>query len=310
MAARCLVAICMSWLVWPSIVSAQDDPQTQKSPTPDQTSLERAERTIKDLFKSEYAKKFPSDMLQLANTLVSQAQETKDDLASRFVLYREASILAAKAGEFSGAIGVLDELGREFEVDIGPMKLAVLKVAAERASAKNGVPFNNRYFAEAAIYVFPDVIASSDPKAANDLISLAETAAKKAGIEELMERVKARRADLGDVLKQFAEFQAGATKLMTKSDDAGACLAVGRYLCFIKSNWKQGLPLLQRCSDEKLRYVAARELGNRSSSIGRCLVRGTRQSDPRRQTSYQRTGGALVSRSTAESLRHLLHESP
>jgi len=261
MKCRYLAAIGLIWFLTCQFAVAQDERTTQKLPMPDQASLARQERTIKELFKSDFAKKFPSEILQLANNLVSQAQETKDDPASRYVLYREASYLAARAGEFAGALAVLDELGREFDTDIAPLKIAALKMALEKGPSGNSGPFNNRYFSEAALFVFPDAIASSDPQTANELLSLAETAAKAAANEQLMERIKARRADLTEVLKQFEDFQGGQAKLVMKADDPSASLAVGRYLCFIKGDWKQGLPLLKQGNDEKLRSAAARDLG-------------------------------------------------
>jgi hypothetical protein len=272
MATRGFLAVGLSWSLMLGAVLAQDEKPAQKSPMPDQASLARSERTIKELFKSDYAKKFPSEMLQLANNLVSQAQETKDDPASRYVLYREASYLAARAGEFAGALAVLDELGREFETDIAPLKIAALKLAAEKGPSGNSGPFNNRYFAEAALFVFPDAIASSDPQIANELLSLSEAAAKAAANEPLTEQVKARRADLAEVLKQFEQFRGGQAKLITRVDDPIASLAVGRYLCFIKGDWKQGLPLLNQCSDEKLRSAAARDLGKPTDPSAQLLL--------------------------------------
>src|SRR5262249_40600282 len=43
-------------------------------------------------------------------------------------------------------------------------------------------------------------------------------------------------------------------------DDPEACLAVGKFLCFIKNDWSAGLLLLARCNDGALRSVAKTEI--------------------------------------------------
>jgi hypothetical protein len=68
-------------------------------PVPDQASQLKAEKTIKDLFRTEYAKKKSADQVELAGKLLKQAEETNDDSTGRFVLLREARDIAARAGD-------------------------------------------------------------------------------------------------------------------------------------------------------------------------------------------------------------------
>jgi hypothetical protein len=49
-------------------------------------------------------------------------------------------------------------------------------------------------------------------------------------------------------------------RLAAFPDDAAAAEAVGRYLCFVKNDWKAGLAMLARGRDESLRNLAAREV--------------------------------------------------
>src|SRR5687768_1787516 len=71
----------------------------EKSPVPDDAAQARAETMIKQVYKAEYAKSNEADRRTLAKKLLDQSRDTKGDLASRFVLLREARTIAAAAGD-------------------------------------------------------------------------------------------------------------------------------------------------------------------------------------------------------------------
>jgi hypothetical protein len=50
--------------------------------------------------------------------------------------------------------------------------------------------------------------------------------------------------------------------LETKPDDPEANEAVGKFLCFVKSDWERGLPHLAKSKDQKLRDTAGYEMGS------------------------------------------------
>ncbi len=56
------------------------------------------------------------------------------------------------------------------------------------------------------------------------------------------------------------ELQAALATLREKPEDPQANLLVGRYLCFVKGAWDQGIPLVALGSDEGLKAIAQREL--------------------------------------------------
>src|SRR5207302_3123668 len=78
--------------------------KSAKAAVPHAAAQARAEEEIKDLFKEEYAKRKRADMAALAKTFWRRGLETKDDAAARFVLWREAADLAARAGDLDTAV--------------------------------------------------------------------------------------------------------------------------------------------------------------------------------------------------------------
>src|SRR5215203_5012865 len=77
-----------------------------KKPIPNKTELTRAEALVRELYQKELAaaEKDRAAQAALAATLYREALDTRDDLAGRFVLLRDARDLAARAGEAALAL--------------------------------------------------------------------------------------------------------------------------------------------------------------------------------------------------------------
>lgn len=108
----------------------KSDVQGDRKPAPDAKALADAESAIKDIFKDEYAKTKPADKEALSKKLAQQAEETKDDAASEYMLWRESALLAAQAGAIHPAIRAIDSLSTHFSIDAVAQKRAVLTTAS------------------------------------------------------------------------------------------------------------------------------------------------------------------------------------
>jgi hypothetical protein len=223
---------------------------------PTEDALKRAEVTVNQLFHSDYAKRGPEELRALANKLLNLALQSNDDPAARFVLYRESSELAAKSGDFLGALAILEELGQCFETDLATLKIRVVKAAGDAGL------MSRQQLAEIALALVPDILASANPKAAEDLIEMAVGVGNKLKIAELVARAEGRRTELKSVLTEFQRYLDALKKLQTNPDDAKAIMSVGTYACFYKGDWKLGLPYLSKCGDKKLSVLADADLAN------------------------------------------------
>src|SRR5437870_1172087 len=86
----------------------------ERAAVPPGPDLEKAQATVRELFKAEFAKTKTTDRIALAAKLFHQALDTKDDPAAKYVLLREARDLAAKAGDALGVLRAADETGLSF----------------------------------------------------------------------------------------------------------------------------------------------------------------------------------------------------
>ncbi len=218
----------------------------KRTPVPDAAKQAAADKLIRDLFKKDFlAARKPVEKQALAAKLIQQAEETKDDPAARFMLLREARELAAQAGDVAVALSAAEETIRTYEVEPIPLKLATL-TAVSRGVATAAA---NKELVEAIFLVLDDVLAADDFETAGKLLALAEPAARNTMSAALVSKVQGRVKDLADLKKEAEAVQGAAETLRRKPDDPLANVVTGKYLCFRKGKWDEGLPMLARGED-------------------------------------------------------------
>lgn len=241
-----------------AVVPVYAQTATKKQPVPAADAQAKAEKLIKELFKDDYAKKKPADMLALSAKLLDQAKETKDDPTARFVLLREARDLAGQAGDLPQALRVVDETAREYEVNLSALKATVLEAAAGLPAT----PTLSKTIAETALEVIEDALTADDFEAAAKLLKVADAAAQKAKSVPLVSSVQAKGKQVEAVRKDFEQAKVAAEKLAKDPKDAEASAAYGKYLCLRKGDWDKGLALLLESNEAKLKELAVKELRN------------------------------------------------
>jgi WD40 repeat protein len=228
----------------------------KKTPVPDADKQAAADKLIRDLFKKDFlAARKPADKQTLAAKLMQQAEETKDDPAARFMLLREARDLAAQAGDVAVALSAAEETIRTYEVEPVPLKLATLTAVSRGVATAPA----NKELVDAILLVLDDVLAADDFDTATKLLALAEPAARSAMSAALASKVQGRVKDLTELKKESEAVQAAAESLRQKPDDPLANVVTGKYLCFRKGKWDEGLPKLAR-GDDAVAELARKDL--------------------------------------------------
>ena len=74
-------------------------PKIDRVAIPDAAALAKSETKLHGLFKDEYAKKAPADRRALANKLLGLADAEMEDVAQRYVMYRDARDIAVELFE-------------------------------------------------------------------------------------------------------------------------------------------------------------------------------------------------------------------
>jgi hypothetical protein len=220
----------------------------EKEKEPDADAQERAEHSLREVYKADYDRKKPA---ALAAKFLRVADETKNDSAIRFVLLREARELAAKAGEPATAMRAINLMGDWYEIKPAEIKLAVLEKLAKSASA----PATAKGLVEAALAATEEAVVADNFDSAFHLLDVAAKAVDKAQSKALSDRVAARRPELEEQKADYGRFRQAAKTLKDKPNDPDANLSMGRYLCLTKGNWGDGLPMLAKGSDPRLKAI-------------------------------------------------------
>lgn len=238
------------------VVSAQV-PADTKAPVPDEAAQSAALATIGEVYAPEYEKaKAPVQKIELAKTLLKVGQATRDDPASRYVLFRVARDLAAEQGDLSLALDAIDQLDDHFDIDKLQMQVDAATAAAKAAKT----PTDYRQLPELVATLIEKAVDTDRYDEAKSLAGLALDCARKSRNTDLIKQIVAMSKEVEDVAAEFEKVKDAKVVLEAKPTDPSANLAVGKFLCFVKGDWQTGVPMLALGSVEDLKIAALLEL--------------------------------------------------
>jgi serine/threonine-protein kinase len=230
----------------------------EKASVPERADQARAEEVIRRLYKADRAKQAPAE---LADKLLKRAAENKNDTVQYYVLLHEALDQATRAGAHRLAFRAIEEMDKSYyAIDVVGAKIKALDEASRSASV-----LGRRAAAEDALKLVPEVLADSSFDADSSfedtgrLIVIARAAANKAEKPDLVAKVEAREREVEALRKEYQLVEQTWQK-PDQSQDPESNLRVGRYLCFVKREWDEGLPLLARGNDAMLKALAEKDL--------------------------------------------------
>ncbi len=250
-------------------------------PPPDAALLREMEKTIREVFKADYAKRAPDDLMVLSKKLLQEGIKTENDPVAKYVLLSEARDLAAQAGDVAGAFKCVDEMDRRFVIDAHAMKTAALNAAARGTRT----PEASKAVAE-AYCAFAEAAASQDDyDQAMILLSKAETAAKGAQNPALLQKIQSRSKEMAALRDEFKPVKYHLKTLDSRPGDPAANLAVGIYRCFVRGDWTRGLPMLAKGSDAAVAAAARKEMAGAEGPAAEAAL-----GDAWRETGEKKTG--------------------
>jgi serine/threonine protein kinase len=222
---------------------------------PPPAELTAAQQRVRELYKDEYAKTRRPDVVAFANKLLADATKLKDDPVLQYILLWEAGDRASIGADLDLTLHVIDELDRRFLIDALDLRMGVL----DRASRSNELSAM-KVITDRTLALAEEAVDHHNFDAAKRLFLIALTAARKAGSPPLLTRVQVRERDVNDIAREHEAVRPAAEALIRNPNDADANLKWGRYLCFFRGNWEDGLPHLLKGNDLKLRGLAGKEL--------------------------------------------------
>lgn len=241
----------------------------QRAPVPDAAERKKAEALIRDAFRDEYAARDLDARKAFARRLLQEAEKTEGDPAGRYVLYREASDLAAQVGDPVTASGAIDRMFRHYQVDLVGMKADALKTSRRLAAR---TPEGALALARAYRVLMEQALALDAFEEGGRAAVAAEASARAARDAGLLEEIQALRREFDAIEREYRRVKRDLEAIAKKPDDPGLNRAAGRFRCLAQGRWTVGLPLLAKGPDGPLRDAASKDLAKPENGTGRMEV--------------------------------------
>lgn len=224
-----------------------------KSPIPDETAQQKSLAAIRVVYKEEYKK---LDKASLVTKLIQKAKETQN-ATDRFVLLQEAKDVASETWQGELAFEAIDAMAREFDLHGLEMKADVVEQAAKKS---RNSPEQKTAIVKATLPLIEEAVGNDNFNVAKRLATHASQLVRFSKDKDLIQEVAAKNKEIRLAAREYADAKDAIALLNEKPDDPDANSIVGKYECFHKDNWRKGLPMLVKGSDEKLRKLAEREV--------------------------------------------------
>ncbi len=241
-------------------------PQSARVAIPDEAARGQAAKLMHEVLQADFAQAQSAEAkVELAQQLRNKADATQDNPAQRYVMLEAAQNLAVEGGDVNVAFQVIDSLARFFEVKPLPAKATVLSEIARAAHPAEA----NASLVEAALQLADEAVAADGFTIATVATELALSAARKTRDGDLVKLVMRRSNDVAELASRYVDVAQARQVLASDPTDPAANRIVGRYLCLVKGNWDQGLPLLSLSDDQQWKELAAADLSNPTDTTGR-----------------------------------------
>jgi len=237
-------------LIFALTAAAQD-----RLPLPDAEAQKTAEKTIKDLFKAEYAKPTPADRAALGSKLLKQGGEEADP-TTKYVLMREARDLAVLAGEADLAWKAVESIDKTFNIDgLEELFAAMGKVETAAKTPEAALPLAHRFAT-----ISTRAVALDKYDLGLKALTRAGAAAAVAKDLPLTGRLKEQTKTVQGLQREYSSVQNALKVLGERPDDPSANLQAGKFFCLSKQDFARGIPYLAKCQDSTLKALAEREM--------------------------------------------------
>ncbi len=240
-----------------------EQPSAYGAKVPAGPELKKARDLIKGLYGSDYAAaKSPSERTELARQMLDDLTRLADDLPGQYALLDTAKQIAVQAADVDLAFEATDQLTSRFAVDSGELLDTFEKLA--RTASDDQAKLSQ--LVDEAEQVFDELVAAEQYEEAERLSQLATSAANKINDEDLVDLFTTRRHWSSEAKRLSLAVVEGFAVLENHPEDERANGDVGKFLCFIKDDWDNGLVILANGNDRSLKRLAALEL-NRPEDV-------------------------------------------
>jgi hypothetical protein len=230
----------------------------QRAAVPSAEELDARKKQIRDLFRAEFARTKPAELVATARMLLDHARNTKDDMIGKYALLDSALDLAVDNGDVNLSKEIVLDIITFYDVDSLKLKAETL-LELGRATL---VPAMKHVYFQGAWPVVRELMEGERyefvPRLAGLLLPIAQLYKDR----QLIQDVKDAERDARELREAYEPLQPLVDRLAKSPDDPEACAALGKFRCFHAGDWARGLPLLAKGNETALAKLAGRDLAS------------------------------------------------
>jgi hypothetical protein len=238
-------------------------PNVPRVPVPEPVIQQFALRVLREAHEDEYQQAVTGEeKQQVAEKLFELARSLEADPAGQFVAFQTCRKIAIEAGDMKLALSAADALIQGFEVD----EVEELTEVLAGSLGQSLSDADNEQLLNVAGPLFRTAMQRDEYDAAEKILAAGVAAARRLRNTKLTSELANVRKELTAARRAWLDIEHDVEMLLADPEDPVANQKVGRYYCFIKQRWEDGLPLLVRSDNPPLAEVARRELRGPQSS--------------------------------------------
>jgi cyclophilin family peptidyl-prolyl cis-trans isomerase len=233
-----------------------DGPADARLPVPDAAARGPVAAELKKELGDKLKTKDLESKRSLARTLIERAAAPDADAVKRYVLLDAAEGLAEEARDVHLALDVVGKIAGAYQTPLATRGLAAVDAVTRGAKETSA----SADAAGACVELAGDALAADDPNGAGKALAAAKSYAKTAKLGGLVARATELETFVPAYRKLSAAAGVGLAALDIDAADPGGNEAVGRFECFGRGRWNEGLPHLAKSGNTALAAVAANDL--------------------------------------------------
>jgi hypothetical protein len=222
---------------------------------PDNKAQTEAANALREVFGREWGQAAtPVQKSVFGKKLLESSGSPREDAAGCFVMLRTARDVGAQAGD----VALVEEACGKLESNYAIIDARSESLQTLAKNCKGAAAFTA--LTEFALETALRHASAERFEIANACMTVAESAAKRAGVAKLTTQVVEEKKRLAAATTLFEQVTAAQATLDKSPTDPAANDTLGRYHCLHREDWTKGLSYLALSNDAKLAALAADDL--------------------------------------------------
>lgn len=242
--------------------SAMKNPQ-KRFPVPDEDHRIDAMKAVNAAFASQISAARSPHEKQHLGVLVSDLASETDSPAERYALIQTALSAFKDAGDFNGAMMSIDQLHEQFEIPEFEQRLDIMQKLEPLVYR----PLDQVEMADQAETLMERLMLQENYGSARTLCEICQKLSQDLRNKDMTRKFSIKMSEIDTLQSQYVNLVLARKRLESEPNNAKANEYLGRFLCFGKAQWNDGLPYLGQGEDTALRALATDDMRPHATAL-------------------------------------------